>query len=163
MQYGSLEWANDLLNHTKAELEKINNADEKGKAAAAELGITEYYTNLIKALEDEVAKGQYVPEAEMPAKDTSDDEDFDDEEIYDEAKNQWDAMSLNAQDYLVNNPSKVDDVIAQLGVSENVAKAMKDIFNDKLEDIEKHKAESTADDDVTQNLIKGMRFGQYDK
>lgn len=80
MQYGSLEWANDLLNSTKAELDKINAADDKGKAAAAELGITEYYTNLIKALEDEIAKGNYVPEAKMPAKDTSDDEDFDNDD-----------------------------------------------------------------------------------
>lgn len=76
MKYGSLEWAQDLLDSTKAELDKINAADEKGKAAAEGLGLTSYYTGLVKALEDEIAKGTYVTENEMPAKDTSDDEDL---------------------------------------------------------------------------------------
>lgn len=76
MKYGSLEWAQDLLNSTKVELDKINAADEKGKAAAEGLGLTSYYTGLVKALEDEIAKGNYVTEKEMLAKDTSDDEDL---------------------------------------------------------------------------------------
>lgn len=78
MKYGSLEWAQDLLNSTKSELDKINAADEKGKAAAEGLGLTNYYTGLVKALEDEIAKGNYIAEKEMPAKDTSDDEDIKD-------------------------------------------------------------------------------------
>jgi len=82
MKYGSLEWAQDLLNSTKAELDKINAADEKGKAAAEGLGLTNYYTGLVKALEDEIAKGNYVTEKEMPAKDTSDDEDINEEDEY---------------------------------------------------------------------------------
>ena len=79
MKYGSLEWAQDLLNSTKAELDKINAADDKGKAAAEGLGLTGYYTGLVKALEDEIAKGTYVTENEMPAKGTSDDEDLEKE------------------------------------------------------------------------------------
>jgi len=62
MKYGSLEWANDLLSHAKSELDRINAADEKGKAAAEGLGLTQYYTNLIKSLEDEISKGNYKSE-----------------------------------------------------------------------------------------------------
>lgn len=151
MKYGSLEWAQDLLNSTKAELDKINAADEKGKAAAEGLGLTGYYTGLVKALEDEIAKGNYVTEKDMPAKDISDDEDLEEvktnsliEDIYTEAKNQWNAMPLNTQDYLVRYPDKVDDIISQLKVSKNVTKAMKDIFNDKLEDLAKQETITKA-------------------
>lgn len=62
MKYGSLEWANDLLEHAKSELDKIATADEKGKAAAEGLGLTQYYTNLVKSLEDEISKGNYKSE-----------------------------------------------------------------------------------------------------
>lgn len=73
MKYGSLEWANDLLNHAKSELDKINAADEKGKAAAEGLGLTQYYTNLIKSLEDEIGKGNYKPEDNLESLGTDND------------------------------------------------------------------------------------------
>lgn len=172
MQYGSLEWANDLLNSTKAELDKINAADDKGKAAAAELGITEYYTNLIKALEDEIAKGNYAPEAEMPAKDTSDDEDFDND-----VESEWtfiygtDAAAVYEKDgkYKVEGDNTNTVTFDNEEDAKDFAVTVSDTdYGDDDGDDEDlspvvKATNNNDDDDVTQNLIKGIKFGQYDK
>lgn len=56
-----------------------------------------------------------------------------------EAIGQFDAMTLEAQDWLVKHPDKVDEFIASLEIPEGVKKAMKKIYNEKLDDLEQYR------------------------
>lgn len=77
MKYGSLEWAQDLLKSVQENLENFKNAKEPLTSDETFQNMVKYFTNLAASLEDEIAKGNYVTEKDMPAKDISDDEDTD--------------------------------------------------------------------------------------
>ena len=81
MKYGSLEWAQDLLASTKESLENFKNAKEPLTSDETFQNMVKFFTNLAASLEKDIADGQYVSEKEIPAKDISDDEDIDNEEI----------------------------------------------------------------------------------
>lgn len=71
MKYGSLEWAQDLLDSTKENLENFKNAKEPLTSDDMFKNIVNYFTNLAASLEKDIADGQYVSEKEEPVKDTS--------------------------------------------------------------------------------------------